>query len=165
MICVWNVNFPRWPAVLFPAHYEDLFLICANEAQLVELWQPVHLYLNCHWSFCWHCLCFVTGTGTILCVRANTGRPAAIRASLDYLQICQLHEVVMDFPKFSSGKLGAVKRTVTDWGVCSWPWQWFLLDKAKWLSLVCHQEPTKHTVQVNCILLSKGQYVCWQWFI
>ena len=40
---------------------------------------------------------------------ANCGKPTACRASLDYLQIRHLHEVVMDFPKLSSGKVGTVK--------------------------------------------------------
>ena len=44
-------------------------------------------------------------TRNILCVSANLVKPAAFRASLDYLKICQLHEFVIGFPKLSSGKL------------------------------------------------------------
>jgi len=42
------------------------------------------------------------------------------------------------FSKIVNDKLGTVKSTVTDCAVCSWPWQWILLDKGNWLSLVCH---------------------------
>jgi len=46
---------------------------------------------------------------------------------------------VMDFLKLSSVKLGTVNSTVTDCAVCSWAWEWILLDKTDWLSPVCHQ--------------------------